>query len=315
MSYGKPLKDVHLPSALDLSKFDHDIADNESHFYVSLQQWRQLNLSPAFIQFAHKADPLSISMPLLLHNWREIVELWETAVDSADDEALRALLDLLQKLAHDLRTTLSPVYANILSKLLAFLPRPIAPPALTSLLATLSGLFRYLLVPSIHLVLLQDTWSSFHAVLPSCAPEVQRAAAEVWASVLRRLKASAREKAVLLMAKNLDGIEDASTWMLVFTCKSVSQTVHTTSPSVIGPVIDHYLSCDSPDLLYGLVRRTLTSIIHHCKGPEQFACIADVVVARFTAVTSHPPSDDADFERLRRVLQLAAVVCGVRQGS
>lgn len=126
---------------------------------------------------------------------------------------------LLQKLAHDLRTTLSPVYADILAKLLDFLPRSIATPALTALLATLSGLFRYLLVPSIHLDLLQQTWTSFHAILPSCSSEVQRAAAEVWASVLRRLKTSAREKAVLLMANNLDGVETASAWMLVFACK------------------------------------------------------------------------------------------------
>ncbi|KAF9234004.1 hypothetical protein BU15DRAFT_29792, partial [Melanogaster broomeanus] len=92
-SYAESLKEVHLPSAFDLTKFDHDIADNESHFYVSLQQWKQLNLSSAFIQFAHRADPLSLSMPLLLHNWREIVRLWEAAIDAADDEALRALLE------------------------------------------------------------------------------------------------------------------------------------------------------------------------------------------------------------------------------
>ena len=69
--------------------------DNQSHFYVSLQQWRQLNLSPAFIQFVNKADPLSVSMPLLLYNWREIIDLWQALVVSADDEALRALLEYL----------------------------------------------------------------------------------------------------------------------------------------------------------------------------------------------------------------------------
>ncbi|KAF8131840.1 armadillo-type protein [Boletus edulis] len=285
-SYAESLKHVHLPSALDLTKFDHDIADTESHFYVSLQQWKQLNLSPSFIRFAQRADPLSLSMPLLLHNWRDIVELWMAAVDAADDEGLRTLLDLLQKLAHDLRTTLSPVYADVLAKLLSFLPRPIATPALTALLATLSGLFRYLLVPSIHLDLLQQTWSSFHAILPNCSPEVQRAAAEVWASVLRRLKTSAREKAVLLMANNLDGVESASAWMLVFACKA----------------IDCYLTCEKSDLLSTVLRRALTSIIHHCKGADQFSG------TRFlTSVT--------EIERLRRILQLISIVCSVRQGS
>jgi U3 small nucleolar RNA-associated protein 20 len=188
-------------------------------------------------------------------------------------------------------------------------------------------------VPSIHLDLLQQTWSSFHAVLPNCSPEVQRAAAEVWASVLRRLKSSAREKAVLLMANNLDGVEDASAWMLIFACKvrrchvitassvsttfsqSVSQTVHTTAPSLVAPVIDCYLTCESPNMLHTLLRRTLTSIIHHCRGAEQFSSIADVVIARFSTATSQPPSSEAELEHLRRVLHLAAFVCSVRQGS
>lgn len=247
------------------------------------------------------------------------------------------LLDhsLLQKLAHDLRTTLSPVYADLLAKLLVFLPRPIATPALTALLATLSGLFRYLLVPSIHLNLLQQTWSSFHAVLPSCSPEVQRAAAEVWASVLRRLKTSAREKAVLLMANNLDGVEVAAAWVLVFACKvsiprflrfqytdrasrhmqSVSSTLHTTSPPIMGPLIDCYLSCENPDLLYTLLRRTLTSMIHHCKGAEQFSGIAEILTTQLLTTVSQSPSNDAEVERLRRILQLISVVCSVRQGS
>ena len=49
--------------------------------------------------------------------------------------------------------------------------------------------------------------------------QVQHAATEVWASVLRRLKTSARKIAVILLAKNLIGVEDASAWMLIFACK------------------------------------------------------------------------------------------------
>ena len=110
-TYAETLKEVHLPSALDPTKFDHGIdvhmlshipcrefilsQDNQSHFYVSLQQWRRLNLSPAFIQFANKVDTLSVSIPLLLHNWREVSDLWQAAVVTAEDEALRALLEYL----------------------------------------------------------------------------------------------------------------------------------------------------------------------------------------------------------------------------
>ena len=67
--------------------------DNDSHFHQAIDHWRQLNLAPSFIQFSNKADGLSASMPLLLHHYGQIVELWITALDAGDDEALKALLE------------------------------------------------------------------------------------------------------------------------------------------------------------------------------------------------------------------------------
>lgn len=126
---------------------------------------------------------------------------------------------LMQKLAHDLRTTLSPVYPSILKRLLKLLPRSLEPAALTVLLETLSSLFRYLLVPSIHTELITHSWNAVRLVLPKCLPEIQRAIAEVWGSVLRRLKSASRDHAVNLLAENAEGLEDASAWAVVFASK------------------------------------------------------------------------------------------------
>ena len=122
-------------------------------------------------------------------------------------------------MAHDLRTTLTPIYADLLQKLLSLLPRPISPPALTCLLETLSSLFRYLLIPSVNLVLVDQTWDAICQVLLKCHGEIQRAVAEVWGSCLRRMKKEARENAVTLLADRTGDIEDASAWALVFACK------------------------------------------------------------------------------------------------
>ncbi|KAI9508385.1 hypothetical protein F5148DRAFT_1196985, partial [Russula earlei] len=91
-SYQATLKHVHLPPALAQSDFDQDIADDQSHFFVAIEHWRQLNLSPAFVQFAIDVADISASMPLLVHHWSDIIQLWLRAVGSADDEALVALL-------------------------------------------------------------------------------------------------------------------------------------------------------------------------------------------------------------------------------
>lgn len=124
-------------------------------------------------------------------------------------------------MAHDLRTTLSPVYGDVLTRLLKLLPRNISAPALTALLSTFSSLFKYLLVPSIHIGLLEQTWTLLRAILPKCLLDVQRAMAEVWGSVLRRMKMAAREKAVTMVAASAEGIEDASAWVFVFACKVI----------------------------------------------------------------------------------------------
>ena len=55
--------------------------------------WQELNLAPTFIKFAQDAEPLSASMPLLLHNWKEVVELWLAALEKSDDEGLKAILE------------------------------------------------------------------------------------------------------------------------------------------------------------------------------------------------------------------------------
>lgn len=71
--------------------------------------------------------------------------------------------------------------------------------------------------------LLDETWAALCSVLPTCLVEVQRAVAEVWGGVLRRLKSGPRDDAILLLATNVD-LEDATAWAVIFSCK-VSATL------------------------------------------------------------------------------------------
>jgi U3 small nucleolar RNA-associated protein 20 len=125
----------------------------------------------------------------------------------------------MQKFVHDLRSIILPSYDDLLNRLLRLLPRSISAASLTTLLATFSSLFKHLLVPATESDILQRTWKHICAVLPECNPEVQRAMAEVWGSLLRRLSASKRETAVEVMASDLGGMEEACAWAYIFACK------------------------------------------------------------------------------------------------
>lgn len=126
---------------------------------------------------------------------------------------------LLQKLAHDLRMTLSPSYEDILSRLVAFLPRRISADALTALLASFSALFKHVLIPAGESKLVEQTWSRFKEVLPKCNAEVQRATAEVWGTTLRKFKLPVRATLVQLLASDITQIEDTCAWIFAIACK------------------------------------------------------------------------------------------------
>ncbi|KAI0316098.1 armadillo-type protein [Amylostereum chailletii] len=137
--------------------------------------------------------------------------------------------------------------------------------------------------------------------------------AEAWGSLLRRAKMSSREAAVKLMAEDLEGVEDACAWTVVFACKSVSQTLHTASPSIISPLLSSHLDVSEASQTHTLIRRVLTALIHHCKGPEQFSPVAEILLSKLIDVNKKDNSNGA--EPLRRILGIIAVICSVRQGS
>ena len=83
------------------SPWNLNCQDNESHFAEALEQWKELNLSLDFVDFTYKVQKLCPSMVLLLHNWSEIVDHWLSSVESADDEALKTLLEYVASLVID----------------------------------------------------------------------------------------------------------------------------------------------------------------------------------------------------------------------
>jgi U3 small nucleolar RNA-associated protein 20 len=124
---------------------------------------------------------------------------------------------LLQKFTHDLRDTLAPAYSDILRPLLILLKKTISPASLTSLLTTFTTVFKHLLIPNNSL--LKPTWIEIRGVLTDCLPDVQRTFAEVWGSVLRRLRVSAREDIVIIMVDDMKNLDDMVAWAFVSACK------------------------------------------------------------------------------------------------
>jgi U3 small nucleolar RNA-associated protein 20 len=106
-----------------------------------------------------------------------------------------------------------------MSKLVPLLRRAIPSDALTSLLATFSALFKYIMVPSDSFDVIQRIWVSFRETLSKCSAEVRRATAEAWGVLVRKLKLPTRVRLVSLLVSDLDGVEDIVPWVIVDACK------------------------------------------------------------------------------------------------
>lgn len=93
----------------------------KTSFGIALQTWKELNLSLPFTSLVQRIQPLSLSLPLLLHNQEKIAKLLhDTLSDTYPDSylAYEPALDLIPRLANDLGSAFLPSYVQLLSAIL-----------------------------------------------------------------------------------------------------------------------------------------------------------------------------------------------------
>lgn len=81
---------------------DADFAPTASHFRSSLEAWKDRNLSENFVNFVVQVEPLSDSLPQILHHEDHILDTLITHIEGGDAISLEPLLNLVAEFAHDL---------------------------------------------------------------------------------------------------------------------------------------------------------------------------------------------------------------------
>lgn len=243
----------------------------------------------------------------------------------------------MKALLHDLRSTITPVYTILLKRLVPVLLQKLEPVALAELLATLVALFKYVLIPTLPSPLLGVTWNELQQPFENCDDEGRRMLGEVWGAALRRMKPDQRGTCVALMFDGLNSnssLRDGIAWATVAACQvrvssfrgrsnitdtlmqAPSRSLHACAPGVVSALIQAHLAADEgPSAVTGtLLRRVLTSLIHHSSGPAQFHTISDVLVESMkTHIETQGASPCSDV-RLRRVMAVIETPCLIRKG-
>ena len=213
----------------------------------------------------------------------------------------------MQKLLHDLRTTLRPKYEDLWNALLVQVTHPLPPSTLETYIETLSLFLKILLLPNP--TNLASTWHAFVATIQKCRPNVQRMLAEVWATALRRLKGDSRVEMTTLLVEALDKVQDTVAWIYITAFQTTSATLHTSTIPLFSHLWDTSLQTKDYNATFTLMRRVLTATMHYC-SPGSFAPISDFVVAQIQML-----NDTVANETAHRTLQMTLVIAALRKGK
>lgn len=64
-----------------------------SFFLTAFNHWAELNISANFSSFVQECSPLSQSLPLIIHNQKDIVALLQRYIALKDEHSLESLLE------------------------------------------------------------------------------------------------------------------------------------------------------------------------------------------------------------------------------
>lgn len=93
-------------------------AEHGSYFIEALGQWSELNLATNFTNFAEKVTRLSLSLPLIIHNQKEIMDLLLEHAKRIDAHSAEPILDLITHFAHDMGSDFEPYFGTTLTTLI-----------------------------------------------------------------------------------------------------------------------------------------------------------------------------------------------------
>ncbi|EJD50269.1 hypothetical protein AURDEDRAFT_182634 [Auricularia subglabra TFB-10046 SS5] len=225
-SYKSAIREVHLPSAVQSTQLDEDLAENETHFQNALDNIFAISssFSPAM---AHSARSSKISTPMSTSRSTLRIELTRSA---SHRKCASSSVQIY------LRTTLKPKFNELVDTLTSIIPRPqLSPRALTAVLSALASVFR-LLQPDESM--LTHAHTALLNALRKCSPEVQSAGAEVWGAVLRRAKGPARDAVVAMTLAPLIDSDETTAGFVGAHAFVAACEVMTSWSSIARPLID-----------------------------------------------------------------------------
>ena len=312
---------------------EDDLQVSASYFKVSLDRWKDLNLSENFASFVREVDPICSSLPQLLHHNNRIFETLASYIDKRDHLSLEPLLDLLSNFAHDLGVRFEEHFLKAVTLVASLATKHTDVEVIEWSFTCLAWLFKYLsrlLVPNLRPV--------FEIMRPLLGREPQkphttRFAAEAMSFLVRKAATvyvkdekpleiiiGAIRQDLMQMAQMAQIFGDRPQihlyqhglmTLLLNAIKGIDRKLHSGATNIYKCMIDNLFSADHDqcrayaDVVFGIT----VAIIHHSDA-ESFQPILDVILEHIHKLDQGSDVSDVDDSG-----HLLFVVATVRKGT
>ena len=309
---------------------EDDLQVSASYFKVSLDRWKDLNLSENFTSFVRELDPICSSLPQLLHHNNRIFETLASYIDKRDHLSLEPLLDLLSNFAHDLGVRFEEHFLKAVTLVASLAAKHTDVEVFEWSFTCLAWLFKYLsrlLVPNLRPV--------FEIMRPLLGREPQklhttRFAAEAMSFLIRKAATvyvkdkkpleiiiGAIREDLMQMAQiegdrsQLQLYQHGLMTLLLNAIKGINRKLHSGATYIYNCMIDNLFSADHDqcrayaDVVFGIT----VAIIHHSDA-ESFQPILDVILEHIHKLDQSSDVSDVDDSG-----HLLFIVATVRKGT
>ena len=311
-------------------KLHANVDDQESHFKVCLDKWRDQNMSNNFTAFSEDVDPYSQSLTQVVHHRADIVALLIQYIEKRDVHSLEPLFQLFVRLADDLWLRFEEFFERCIGVVASTAATHTEVEAVEWSFDAITGLFkRFARVLKRDLIPLYSLMAPLLGKVRQKA-HVSRFSAEAMSFLVRRTTLvdgidtpplrNLIQHALSDLAETPESqraqYQLGIMTMLADAMKNTQYRVRENSASIVTALLDYALALESTDdklqltTARDVLEGVLTNVIHHT-NVETFEPVLNEVLA-FCRARCESQSCSSSMDVIAHTLY---VMVGVRRGS
>ncbi|KAI8646706.1 armadillo-type protein [Parasitella parasitica] len=299
---------------------DDEPDEHGSFFYEALMEWKDLNMTRNFKDFAREITPLVKSLPSIIYHKDTIVSILEKHLLVKDSMALDGLLDLVTKLAKDLEGEFYPYYPRMLSCVLPLVYHQDIK-LLESVFNCIAYLFKFL-----SRQILPDLDQTFHLLTKllgednQAKPYIRHFTAEAFAFLLRKARGTDLTKIIkciidALKAEPAPQFEEGLAMLFFESIKQIDHRIHSRGEAIYKELLvqscSQGIAADDIEKspVHSLLTKTTLLTLHHTYR-QHFTPIIQIVLNELERQTKK-----MDENVIAIPVSLLTMIVTVRKGS